>query len=111
MMSLIRYCFFILVTISITYSTEAQSVASTTKETVKAPKPFRIITSGKEITVKSTKNIKSIMVWTAGGHRLLEQKDINAASYNFRITVNENIFFLMVQMADGKVFSEKIGIR
>lgn len=111
MMSFIRCCLFFLVTITITYSTEAQSIASTTKEAGKAPKPFRIITAGKEITVKGTKNIKSIMVWTAGGHRLLEQKDINAASYNFRITVKENIFFLMVQMADGKVFSEKIGVR
>jgi len=44
-------------------------------------------------------------------YRILEHKDVNASDYNFRITVNEKIFFVMLQMADGKVYSEKIGIQ
>ncbi|MBK5271276.1 MAG: hypothetical protein JJE22_09705 [Bacteroidia bacterium] len=73
--------------------------------------PYRIISSGKQITVKSSKDIKNIMVWTASGHRILEHKDVNASIYSFRISINEKIFFLMLQMIDGKVYSEKIGVQ
>jgi hypothetical protein len=73
-------------------------------------KPYRILSSGKQITVKSTRDIKSLMVWTASGHRIIEQKELNASSYNFRIAVNEKYFFVMVQLVDGKVYTEKFGI-
>jgi len=73
--------------------------------------PFRVLTSGKQVTIKAAKTIKSIMVWTASGHRIIEQKDVNASSYNFKINVSEKVFFVMLQLADGKTYSEKIGIR
>ncbi len=73
--------------------------------------PFRITTSGKQITVKSNKDIKNIMAWTSSGHRILEEKNVNTSNYNFRINVNEKIIFLMLQLTDGKVYSEKIGIQ
>jgi hypothetical protein len=76
-----------------------------------ATNPFRILTSGKLITIKSTKDIKTIMVWTASGHRIVEQKDVNAATYSFRVSVNEKIFFVMLRLADGKIYSEKIGVQ
>jgi len=75
------------------------------------PDPFQVLTSGKQITIKAAKNIKSIMVWTASGHRIIEQKDVNASSYNFKINVSEKVFFVMLQLADGKIYSEKIGVR
>lgn len=74
------------------------------------PKPYRIFTSGKQITVKSTKDIKSVMVWTASGHRIVEQNEINANSYSFRININEKIFFLMLELQGEKRYTEKIGI-
>ena len=74
-------------------------------------KPYRILTAGKQVAIKSTKNIKSIMVWSAGGNRIIEDKNVNAANYNFRITINEKIFFIRVQLVDGKIYSEKIGIQ
>ena len=74
------------------------------------PNPFRILTSGKQVAIKSSKDIKTIMVWTASGHRIIEQKDVNANSYSFHINVNEKLFFVMLQLSDGKVYSEKIGI-
>jgi len=73
-------------------------------------KPYKILTTGKQITVKSTKTIKSVMVWTASGHRIVEQKEINAASYSFTINVNEKVFFLMIEYEGSKPFTEKIGI-
>ncbi|MEI9911272.1 MAG: hypothetical protein WDO71_17380 [Bacteroidota bacterium] len=73
-------------------------------------KPYKILTSGKQITVKSTKNIKNIMVWTASGHRIVEQKAVNASSYTFNINVNEKIFFVMIEYEGSKPYTEKIGI-
>lgn len=79
-------------------------------ETEKVSKPYRIQTLGKQITIKSTKDIKSIIVWTSGGHRVVEHKDINASSYSFRITAREKIFFIRIQLNNGKTYSEKIGV-
>ena len=92
-------------------SLEAQPAPVLVKETVKVAKPYRILTSGKQVTIKSSKDIKSVMVWTADGHRVIEQKDINAPSFNFRINVNAKVFFMMVQLADGKTYSEKLGVQ
>lgn len=85
-------------------------VPGRTTDTERSVKPYRILTSGKQITVKSDMDIKSIIVWTSGGHRILENKEINTDSYSFRITVREKIFFIRVQLADGNTYSEKIGV-
>lgn len=78
----------------------------------KENKPFKLLTSGKQITVKSTKNIKNIMVWTASGHRMIEQKDVNAVSYTFNVSGSrEKAFFLMIQYETGKPYTEKIGVQ
>jgi hypothetical protein len=91
---------------------EAQPALPTSAaDSAKPAKPYRILTSGKQITIKSTKDIKSVMVWSSEGNRILEQKEVNNSSYNFRISVNEKIFFIRLQLADGKVYSEKIGIQ
>jgi hypothetical protein len=73
--------------------------------------PFRILTSGKQVTIKSSKDIKTIMVWTASGRRIVEKKDVNTGTYNFRINATEKLFFVMLQLSDGKIYSEKIGIQ
>ncbi|MBL7739200.1 MAG: hypothetical protein JNK14_08265 [Chitinophagaceae bacterium] len=73
-------------------------------------KPYKILTSGKQITVKSTKNIRNIMVWTASGHRIVEQKDVNELTFSFHINVSERVFFLMIQFDGSKPYTEKIGI-
>ena len=91
--------------------TPAHRVPVSSIETEKNSKPFRILTSGKTVTVRSAKNIKNLMVWTSAGHRIIEEKNLNTSNYSFRITVNEKLFFLMVQVADGKTYSEKIGVQ
>src|SRR5262245_60609201 len=76
-----------------------------------ATKPYRILTSGKQVTIKSTKNMKNIMVWTASGHRIVEQKEVNAATYMFNVNgAREKVFFIMVQYDGGKPYTEKIGV-
>jgi hypothetical protein len=86
-------------------------LSESSNEIEKTSRPYRILTNGKTITIRSTKNIKSLMVWTSAGNRIIEEKNLNASNYNFRVTVNEKLFFVMVQLADGKTFSEKIGIQ
>jgi hypothetical protein len=74
-------------------------------------KPYRIYTSGKQITVKSSKDIKSVMVWTASGHRIVEERGIDASSYSFTVGMNEKVFFVMLELQGDKRYTEKIGVR
>ena len=77
----------------------------------KETRPYQVVTSGKQISIKSNRNIQHIMLWTTNGHRVVEQRDINAVSYTFTIPVNEKIFFLMLGLEGGKIYTEKIGIQ
>jgi hypothetical protein len=94
--------FFFFVTILLVSKAQAGSIEKV--------KPYRILTSGKQITVKSTRDITSIMVWTASGHRIIEQKEINAPSFTFRVDVNEKVFFVMLELKGEKRYTEKIGM-
>ena len=83
-----------------------------TESAKKENKPYKILTSGKQVTVKSNKNMRNIMVWTATGHRIVEQKDINANSYTFNVSgAKGKAFFLMIQYESGKPYTEKIGVQ
>jgi hypothetical protein len=73
--------------------------------------PYHVLTSGKQITIKSNRNIQHIMLWTTSGHRVVEQRDIHAASYTFIIPIAEKIFFLMLGLEGGKIYTEKIGVQ
>lgn len=77
----------------------------------KESRPYKVITSGKEITIKSSRNIQHIMLWTNSGHRVVEQRKINAGTFTFIIPINDKIFFLLVGLESGKVYTEKIGIQ
>jgi hypothetical protein len=112
MRPLIRVLFLIFSLTCFSIPQQAQPVNnSVVNENEKSSKPYRILTSGKSVTIKSTKTIKNVMVWTSGGNRIIEDKNVNASNYNFRITVNEKIFFIMVQLMDGRTYSEKIGVQ
>lgn len=74
-------------------------------------KPYRILTSGKQVTVKSVKTIKNIMVWTASGHRIVEQRDLNASVFSFNANMKEKVFFVMIQYEGLKPYTEKIGVK
>ena len=86
------------------FALQAQPV---TKET----KPYKVLTAGKQITIKSTKDISHVMLWTNGGNRLVEQKKINSSSYSFTIPINGKFFFLMVGLVNGRIYTEKIGVQ
>ena len=107
----IAFVIFSLTCFSILPQAQTTDTSVTVKENENNNKPYRILTAGKLVTIKSTKNIKSVMVWTSGGHRIIEEKNVNTSSYSFRITINEKIFFVRVQLADGNTYSEKIGVQ
>ena len=74
-------------------------------------KPFKVLTNGKQITIQSKQNLKSLMVWTASGHRFVEQKELTTNSYSFTVPAKENIFYIMLETAEGKRFTEKMGVK
>ena len=77
----------------------------------KEVKPYKVLSSGKQITIKSTKEIIHVMLWTTGGNRVVEQKEINNSSYTFTIPVNQKTFYLMIGLTGDKIYTEKIGIQ
>lgn len=102
MKSVSRLVAVILFTVSF-LSIKAQS---TKKET----KPYRVITSGRQLTIKSSKTINNIMVWTTDGNRVVEQKTINNNSFTIDIPVYRKAFYLMIGLTNGKIYTEKIGV-
>jgi hypothetical protein len=103
---------FLFFCISFSISDHAQDNTKRINETkVPAPKPYKVLTNGRQITFQSKLTIRSMMVWTASGHRIVEEKNIDETSYSFNATAKERIFFVMLEFADGKRFTEKIGIK
>jgi len=74
-------------------------------------KPFKVLTNGKQITIQSKQNLKSLMVWTASGHRFIEEKELTTNSYTFTVPSKEKVFYMMIETAEGKRFTEKMGVK
>ena len=74
-------------------------------------KPFKVLTNGKQITIQSKQNLRSLLVWTASGHRFVEEKALTSNSYSFTVPAKEKIFYIMVETAEGKRFTERMGIK
>jgi len=92
-------------------STQQYPPKKQSNQVTNAVKPFRILTAGKRITIQSKTDIKKLMLWTASGHRLVEEKNLNTSTYTYAITIAERIFFLMVELADGKRYTEKFAVK
>ena len=76
-----------------------------------AAKPFKILTNGNRITIQSKQNLRSLMVWTASGHRFVEEKQLTSNSYSFTVPAKENIFYIMLETSEGKRFTERMGVK
>jgi NADH dehydrogenase FAD-containing subunit len=73
-------------------------------------KPYKLQTSGRQLSIRSTKSIQHLMVWTTDGNRIIEQKNINSNYFTIDIPVHRKTFYLMIGLANGKIYTEKIGI-
>lgn len=99
---------------SIIAQSNSSGMAKDNFDTIKPATPFKVLTSGKRITIQSknaSNNIKRLLVWTASGHRIIEQNDLEVNNFSFNMPVNEKIFFLMVEMKNGKRYTEKFGVQ
>jgi hypothetical protein len=76
-----------------------------------AAKPYKVLTNGKQITIQSKQTLKSLMVWTSGGHRIVEEKELKTVSYSFTVPSSDKVFFIMIETAEGKRFTEKMGVK
>jgi hypothetical protein len=97
--------------LSLSLSVSLIAPAQSDKKEISAAKPYRILTNGKRITIQAKQNLKTIFVWTTNGHRVVEQKEINATSYTFNITLSEKVFFMRIDMEDGNKFTQKLGVQ
>ena len=88
-----------------------QAQPTTNEVPKKEAKPYKLLSSGRQITIKSNKNIMHVMLWTTSGYRVVEQKEINNNSFVVNIPVNQKTFFLMIGLSDGKIYTEKIGVQ
>ena len=102
LMAVVPLCF-------IVFISQSQAVKSAAAK--KEIKPYKLLTYGRQINIKSTGIIKNVMLWTTSGYRVVEQKEINNNSYLLDIPVNQKTFFLMIGFSDGKIYTEKIGIQ
>jgi len=73
-------------------------------------KPFRILTDGQRIIIQSKQDIQRIMAWTTSGHRIVEQINPNSP-YSFTVPNTEKYLFVMIQLKNGKYYTEKIGVQ
>lgn len=109
MVSTIRRLLALAIFSAIGINVTAQS--SSKQITTKPNKPYKVAASGKQLTIRSVKGIRHVMLWTTGGNRVVEQRGINNNSWVMNIPVNDKAFFLMVGLGDGKIYTEKIGIQ
>ncbi len=73
-------------------------------------KPYKVLTAGKRITIQSKPDIYKILVWTSSGHRFVEDNNVKAPSYSFTVTNTEKFFYIMLELKDGKRYTEKVGV-
>jgi hypothetical protein len=109
-----RFILAMTVTLFFAAFSQGQSVAVANKQSAieKSPsKPYKILTSGKRITLQCKTNMKRVLVWTTTGHRIVEQHELDVPSFTFTVPVNEKYFFLMLETQDGKRYSEKFGVQ
>ena len=76
-----------------------------------AAKPYKVLTNGKQITIQAKQNLKSLMVWTSSGHRIVEEKELKTVSYSFTMPSTERVCFAVIETLEGKKFTEKIGVK
>src|SRR5689334_11489459 len=90
-------CFCLLFTNNLLKAQASDTLTASEISDKKPPKPFRILTEGKRITIQSKQDINRIMVWSASGNRFVEETNVNASNYNFNVPSGEKYVFIMLQ--------------
>ncbi|MET0637257.1 MAG: hypothetical protein ABWZ25_14600 [Chitinophagaceae bacterium] len=109
MRPIIHYCMILALLTSCLVVLSAPVCAQSVYADKETKPPYRILTAGNQISIRSTKDIKTVMVWTTSGSRILE-KSVLAPLYSFRVPTQHKLIFLRIELTDGKTYSEKIGV-
>jgi hypothetical protein len=109
----LRQCLVLIGVAFLFLTTQAQPVSTNNgrREIDKTAKPYRILATGKQITIRSSQSIRSVLVWSSDGNRVLEQRDINTSTYSFKLSLGERVYFMMVELVGGKRYSEKLAVQ
>ena len=109
----IRKAILVFTLFSVTYLMHGQGkpLGALEEKTSSSAKPYKILTNGKQITIQLKQNLRSLIVWTASGHRIVEEKDIKTNTYSFTVPAKEKIFYMKIETAQGKRFTEKMGVK
>lgn len=109
----IRKAILFLTLVSITHFIQGQKTLGSDAivSVSSASKPYKVLTNGNQITIESKQNLKSLMVWSSSGHRIVEEKELKTTSYSFYVPAKEKICFISIETMEGKRFSEKIGVK
>lgn len=73
-------------------------------------RPFKLLSAGRQLTLRSPKPMHRILVWTIEGNRLAEWRETASSQVTIELPVYRKVYFLMVVFADGKVWSGKIAV-
>ncbi len=120
---LLAFCAFLLLSFSVrpvatpsasdnhraTGGTTAGTSIGTSAAIIDPNHPYKVLTTGNQVTVKCLRAIRTIMAWNTGGTRILE-KSPHTSVFSFRVATTHKIIFLRIQLEDGKTYSEKIGL-
>jgi hypothetical protein len=103
--------FFSLPVVLMSLAQAATLPPSTHRDTpsIKIERPYKLLTTGHKITIQSSQPIKRILGWTASGHRFVENNNVDGTSCSFELPASERIGFVMVQLKDGRHWTEKVG--
>lgn len=74
-------------------------------------KPFKLLTSGSQVTVQARQNLVRITVWKSNGQRLLDKEGIASTQFSFTSNNRDRFYFIMLELADGSRFTEKLGLQ
>ena len=98
---------FILIFVNNHVTAQAADWAKITNE----KRPYKVQTTGRQVKIQSNTNLKDVMLWTIDGNRIVEHKGINTNTCILDIPTSQKAFFLMVVLHDGKIYTQKIGLR
>ena len=105
---LITFCYCFIITGSVL--AQGNIDRSPEKQVANSPVPFKVLTAGKKITIQSTKNISNVIAWNRAGNRITEQKNLDATRCAFTAGSSDRVIFVMIELKDGRRYTQKIGL-
>lgn len=101
----------LLLTCIVSFSMAQDPGLKTKSQSKTDSKAIRILTNGRQITIQANQDMTRVMAWTTTGHRVIEQTSFDAQSFSFNIPDREKFLFVLIQLKNGKYYTEKVGVR